>query len=74
MYDQRYLARKGRAGERFGPDVKAVAKTLFVNLALCPHVLEVLKQIDAEHPTLTFADFLDAVRLADIIERQRGNA
>jgi hypothetical protein len=56
---------------RFGPHVKAVAKTIFLELALCPHVLEVLKQIHAEHPGLTFSDFVDAARLADLLERQR---
>jgi hypothetical protein len=65
---------QGRKDGRFGPHVKAVARILFLELTLCPHVLEVLKRIDAEHPALSFADFLDAARLADIIERQRGDA
>jgi len=59
---------------RFGPHVKAVAKILFMNLGLCPHVLEVLKQIDAAHPALSFADFVDAARLAEIIEREKNAA
>jgi hypothetical protein len=76
-YDQRYLeqVRRNRAAaERFGPHVKAVAKTIFLELSLCSHALEVLKRIDAEYPDLRFSDFVDAARLIDIFERQRGNA
>jgi hypothetical protein len=76
MYDPRYLAqvRKGRAGERFGPDIREIAKVIFLEVTACPHVLEVLKRIEAEYPALSFSDFVDATRLANIIGQQRGTA
>jgi len=49
-----------------------VADMVNKDLVICPCVLEVMKAIHAKYPKLAFADFLVAVRLCELANRQPG--
>jgi hypothetical protein len=52
-----------------------IANTVHAELVVCPHVISVLKTINAKYPSLPFGTFLTAMRLVELATREpRGNA
>ena len=47
-----------------------IADTVHAQLIVCPHVVAVLKTINAKYPALSFGEFLTAVRLVELATRE----
>ena len=50
--------------------IKKLSVHVYSELALCPHVVDVLRTIHIEHPGLLFEDFFIAVAMAEHYERE----
>ena len=51
-----------------------IADTVHAELVVCPHIITVLKSIHAKYPSLSFGDFLTAMRLVELATREPGAA
>jgi hypothetical protein len=52
--------------------IKQLAFRVHAELATCPHVVEFLQTVDRGFPSLSFKDFVTAVRLVARYEREVG--
>jgi hypothetical protein len=52
--------------------IKQLACRVHAKLATCEHVVEFLQTVDREFPSLSFKDFVTAVRLVECYERETG--
>jgi len=54
------------------PHIINIADFVNANLGVCPHVVSVLKDITARYPSLSFGDFVIAMRLVELATRETG--
>jgi len=60
------------AHRRFPPHVIELANLVHAELTACPHVVEILRSVDRRFPSLSFKDFVAAMRLVELAGREPG--